>query len=256
MSGRKCTKVLCVCIGCGKSFLIYPSAFRQGRGRFCGPGCYTASLGTITKPCQTCGKTILARSSEIKRGSAKFCSSACYIASRTIPIIDRFFRHVGRKQSNGCIPWTGYTNPSGYGELGSGGQAGRKVGASRVSYELFVGPIPDGMMVCHHCDNPTCIFPVHLFIGTGSDNMADMVAKGRARKRTPGSRRYLQELRPAEDKVLRGEKSPCAKLTAEKVLAIRAAISAGESQSQIARQFGVVQQTISAVVTRARWNHV
>ncbi len=149
----------------------------------------------VPRICETCGQSFLAFPSAIKAYGAKFCSLACRDQARTVPLIDRFFRYVGRKMSNGCIPWTGCGNQYGYGQIGEGTRQGRQLLASHVSYEFFVGPIPEGLMVLHRCDNPPCINPVHLFLGTQAVNVHDMVAKGRARKRTPGSRRYLRDVR-------------------------------------------------------------
>ena len=95
------------------------------------------------------------------------------------------------RMPNGCLEWTGYTDRGGYGQIGVGGQTsvnGRSVSTHRLTWTLIKGPIPDGLHVLHHCDNPPCCetapseeYPEgHLFLGTHDDNMADMAAKGRA----------------------------------------------------------------------------
>lgn len=89
--------------------------------------------------------------------------------------IERFNSKV-QEAPNGCHEWTGATNHKGYGKLTL---QRRTVSAHRLAYEHFVGPVPDGMNVCHHCDNPKCVRPDHLFVGTSRDNSVDMVTKGR-----------------------------------------------------------------------------
>lgn len=95
--------------------------------------------------------------------------------------------HVSIDDATGCWLWTGSRSRADYGQIGVGSRTtgrGNK-GAHRVSYELFKGPIPDGHDVCHRCDNPPCVNPDHLFVGTRQDNMIDMVSKDRQRKADP-----------------------------------------------------------------------
>lgn len=94
----------------------------------------------------------------------------------------RFWLHV--QKSDGCWVWDGSANPAGYGVVWTNDKA--LVGAHRYSYELHIGPIPEDLHVLHRCDNPPCVRPGHLFLGTAADNVRDMVQKGRARNRATG----------------------------------------------------------------------
>ncbi len=154
--------------------------------------------------------------------------------STITPYTERFFKYIGRKTTTGCIPWTGATT-KGCGVIGRGGKGAGNVYASRVAYEIAFGCVPDGMVVCHHCDNPICVNPSHLFVGTQADNLADMRAKGRG---------------------CAGEKYPGSILTKDKILSIHAALAAKESQRSIARRFGVCQQLISDISRGKKWKHV
>jgi hypothetical protein len=100
------------------------------------------------------------------------------------PLIDRLWAKVDK--TGDCWIWTGACDSKGYGRIGAGGRGGRLVRPHRVVYEAEHGAIPEGMYVCHHCDNPPCVRPEHLFLGTNQDNQLDAVAKGRiAVKRDP-----------------------------------------------------------------------
>jgi HNH endonuclease len=83
-----------------------------------------------------------------------------------------------------CWGWRGATFRFGYGKVKL--WDGTRTTAHRVSYQIHYGPIPDGMFVCHHCDNPPCTNPEHLFLGTGADNNRDMAKKGRSRNQYTG----------------------------------------------------------------------
>jgi HNH endonuclease len=136
-----------------------------------------------------------------------------------------------------CLVWIGQKHPRGYGRLRIGGKLRP---AHRLMYELRHGPIPDGQVVRHSCDNPACINPAHLSIGTQLDNVQDMFERGRANK-------------------ARGERSPKAKLTEAQVREIRAryvARSYGNGAHVLAREFGVSKPTIQAILSGDSWKHV
>jgi len=139
--------------------------------------------------------------------------------------------HLGQ-----CWAWTGALTP--YGSF----TAHKQVRAHRFSWELHCCSIPAGIHVLHHCDNPKCVNPSHLFLGTHTDNMQDMIAKGRFVSH--------QSARP------HGEKHALAKLTDADVVRIREMNLNGESQARLGSLFNVNSSTIGHVVRRETWKHV
>lgn len=99
--------------------------------------------------------------------------------SPTITPLERLVRSCEENKATGCIEWQGHTVKGGYGRFYFNG---RTQGAHRAAWLLMLGPIPEGMQVCHHCDNPPCCNPMHLFLGTVKDNAQDKARKGRATK--------------------------------------------------------------------------
>lgn len=91
---------------------------------------------------------------------------------------ERFFKKV-KKQDNGCWLWVGGKSSNGYGVIGAGGKGGKHLSAHRLSYEMHTGTIPDGYVVMHSCDNPACVNPDHLSIGSPKDNTLDALVKQR-----------------------------------------------------------------------------
>lgn len=130
-----------------------------------------------------------------------------------------------------CWLWTA-SGCGGYGRLSVNG---RLTGAHRFSWELANGPVPNALYVLHRCDNPPCVNPAHLFLGTIAANNKDRANKGRG---------------------VIGERSPRAKLTERKVTEIRALHTAGRSQAYLARAYGVSDSLVRLVVTGQAWKHV
>jgi hypothetical protein len=150
-------------------------------------------------------------------------------------LLDRFVLKT-KKGVNGCILWTAHCDHTGYGRIGKG----RKVyPANRVSFELFVGPIPDGLFVLHKCDNRPCVNPMHLFLGTAKDNTEDMIQKGRM---IVGDHR--------------GIRHGSAKLNDAAIVEIRRRRDGGEKLKPIADDFGVDVSLISLIGLRKIWKHV
>lgn len=130
--------------------------------------------------CQQCGRTFTALAKNIHRkgGGQRFCNRACFGASRVLPLQafrEHFWARVNR--GDGCWLWTGAATEDGYGQVGLNGITRR---CTRVAWWLTHGEWPDeSLNVCHTCDNPQCVRPDHLFLGTDSDNMRDAIVKGR-----------------------------------------------------------------------------
>ena len=138
-----------------------------------------------------------------------------------------------------CWLWNGCMRSDGRG-VTSYGKTRHTILAHRLAWELTYGPIPEDMSVCHHCDNPRCVRPEHLFLGTQRDNLNDMRDKGRGAIPAPRQ----------------GSKHHNAKLTESDVLAIREAHSKGERGYKIAERFGVTPTQISYIVRCKNWTHL
>lgn len=180
--------------------------------------------------CIRCGKQF-----EVARvyGRMKYCSDDCRFGYAT------FMTKV--KKTDSCWLWMAGLNVAGYGSLPYASPGERT--AHRESYRFHKGPIPEGMHVCHTCDNRRCVNPDHLFLGTHKDNMKDMREK----------RRYKL---PKPEQKARGEKVGASKLTGEKVSLIRSLAASGVKHGVIAAQFDISDCTVCNIVNRVYWKHV
>lgn len=150
-------------------------------------------------------------------------------------IADAVAEHVTPGGQDECWNWQGNVNNQGYGTFGFRQKA---VAAHRAAYEVANGPIPNGLCVCHSCDNRKCCNPAHLWLGTVADNNVDKVKKGRS---------YIPPL---------GIDHPNAKLTNEGVAEMRRLFAAGVGVKALAQRFGVHHKTVRYVLDRKTWRHV
>lgn len=159
--------------------------------------------------------------------------------------MERFWIKVNK--ASDCWEWTGARLPAGYGVFWVNG---KNEGAHRVSWQLHKGPIPDGLWVLHKCDNPRCVRPDHLFLGTPKDNTQDCQRKGRGGDSGIGDW-VLQNVHL----IPHGEEHSQAKLSAEAVSIIRAELRSGKSQRSLARHFKVNQSTVRDIAINKTWRH-
>ncbi len=150
----------------------------------------------------------------------------------------RFWRRVRKGEGDECWEWTGSHKPAGYGVIYI---AGHQLHTHRVSWAIHNGPIPDGKLICHHCDNPPCIRPDHLFAGTSSDNTQDAVRKGKLGRKSVFTG-------------YQGTRNAMAKLTDDQVREIRRRYSRGNvTHAVLAAEFGVTRPHVSGIVRRKFW---
>lgn len=155
---------------------------------------------------------------------------------------DRFWSHVDRSDSSKCWEWIGSRTSAGYGRIFV---TPKSLYAHRISWELANGKIPAGLHVLHKCDNPPCVNPAHLFVGTAKDNAIDKSNKGRAR-----------------NAMVRGTEHTLAKLTDDDVREIRRIYQPSPRKKSpfsgptLAKKYGVAPSLIHRIVHGKSWPHV
>lgn len=225
--------------------MVHQSEIKRGGGVFCSMSCVTKtrwskyrSKNSEMKICKICKKEFYFYPPKRKdrKRCGQYCSRKCKNAWENAPLKERFFRFIGEPEENGCILWKGSKLPKGYGCIG-GGKGRGILRASRVSYEIHKGPIPEGLHVLHTCDNPPCVNPEHLYVGTQLDNSKDAMKRNR--------------LRPSP-----GEKNGFSKLTNKDVFKIRKLYKEGMKPKEIVKLFNVGKPCIESIVYKRSWKHL
>jgi len=157
-----------------------------------------------------------------------------YAMDINLELKERFSEKWELNKTNNCWEWTASCTPNGYGQIKRPHERGQ-IPAHRLSYLIHVGDIPDGIYVCHTCDNRKCVKPSHLFLGTADDNAKDMVRKNRHTHGVTGHN---------------------VKLNDNKVRRIHSLYESGISQGDIAKSFGVTQGTVWKILHGHKWKHV
>lgn len=183
------------------------------------------------------------------------------MAATTLSPLERFFNKVQKSEDpDGCWLWTAAKDRRGYGRFFPSGERWK---AHRFSYAQLVGQIPAGLQVLHNCpggDNPSCVNPAHLWLGTHDENMADMSRKGRSHAQAhpetlARGERHGRHTHP--ETIARGEDAPNAILTDEKVREIRRRFAQGGiTKRALAAEFGTHETNIGFIVRREHWAHV
>jgi len=146
-----------------------------------------------------------------------------------------------------CWEWHGSMAPNGYGQFYR--EKGKSRQAHRIAWEYENGEIPQGLYVCHKCDNRKCCRPDHLFLGTHSDNMRDMVSKNR-HNTVPGCFAMLKVRNCS------GSRNPQAKLSEEDAELIKSIPKVYGRGAKVARHFGVHEEIVSGIWRGKRWKHI
>jgi len=171
-------------------------------------------------------------------------------------IKQRFLEKINKRTPNGCWEWIGGCNEYGYGRFWNGD---RMVMAHRFSCKLFKDLIPEGKIVCHTCDNPRCVNPDHLWLGTQKENIRDAIRKGRLDPKElnqPRGDNHWSRKHPERMNQSCGDNHYCSKLTEKIVMEAREEYSSGTSIVVLANKYGVTDVAMGNAIHRKTWKCV
>jgi len=183
-----------------------------------------------------CGKVKEVRAVYLRSGKSLGCG--CRSRYDVTKQSERFNKKYTKVVTTGCWEWNGPFTRGNYGTFTVNKKQYR---AHRYAYSTLVGEIPENMLVCHKCDNPKCVNPEHLFLGSHLDNNHDMHSKGRAPKTNPK---------------IAGVNNKVAKLTDNDVRTIRDLAACGVSKAEIGRKYSIRDSHVCKIVLRQLWRHV
>lgn len=217
---------------------------RKGQGKYCSQKCNGAARtknSTVINLCKICGAEIKICKMHAKQGRGQYCSIKCkgiaLSKKRRRSCEEIFWSNVNKGVASECWNWKGTIRQNhGYGCFNT--YEGKLVTAHRCSWEIAFGPIPDGLIVCHHCDNKRCVNPDHLFLGTSKENSRDMMEKNRQSR---GEHRY--------NAVISEE-------TAKKIIDELTIDMKRGRQSEIARKFSISFIIVNHIKTGKTWKHL
>ena len=216
------------CLKCNKEFIFNDLSHKKRA--FCSRECRAKDFKIAIK-CTICNKFFLKFPKKIR---TKFCSKECrYLFTSSLEKLKELFEKNVIKKDN-CWDWNLFKDRDGYGKVTFNK---KRISIHRASWIIHNGSIPEGLLVLHHCDNPSCSRPDHLFLGTTMDNKQDCISKRRLNPR-------------------QGENHPLSKLNEEQVVEIRNLLKNKILQKEIANKFNVAIETISDIKFKRTWKHI